>query len=40
MFAIYVITITCIEMFGGNLTFQQTQLNKFVGEGAFVNQLA
>lgn len=39
LFAIYVITITCIEMFGGNIAFQQSELNEFVGEGAFVNQL-
>lgn len=26
-------------MFGGNLAFQQAELNEVVGEGAFVNQL-
>lgn len=38
-FAIYVITITGIEMFGGNIAFQQAELNEIVSEGAFVNQL-
>lgn len=26
-------------MFGGNIAFQQPELNEFVDEGAFVNQL-
>lgn len=33
LFAIYVITITCIEMFGGNTAFQHAELNEIVGEG-------